>query len=136
MKYVVDSMAYLRYLVDRLPPEASTVFDRAEAGLDALYAPAIVVGETLYEVAFGSEIAGVTIQGNPNEVYRRTVTNGPIEVVGLDEHAMAIYAGLVDFYEAELHDAMVHATHRTMDTEAVISDDIHLRKNDVALVWD
>lgn len=135
-KYVVDAMAYLRYLVDSLPETASTIFDRAEAGLDALYAPDIVIGETLYEVAFGTEIAGVSLQGNPNEVYRRTVTDGPIDVVSLDEHAMAIHASLVEFYEAELHDGMVHAAHRTLDTEAIISDDTHLRENDVELAWD
>jgi len=134
-KYIVDSVAYLRYLIDSLPEEASRIFDRAEAGLDVLYAPDVVVGETLYQVAFGGEIAGVQLQRNPNDVYRRTVTNGPIDVVSLDEHAMAIYASLVEFYEAELHDGLVHVAHRTLDTEAVISDDIHLRQNDVELVW-
>jgi predicted nucleic acid-binding protein len=105
-KYVVDSMAYLRYLVDRLPDEANTIFDRAEAGLDVLYVPDVVIGETLYEVAFGGHVAGVQLQGNPNDVYRlsrasasgldpevlhrRTVTNGPLTVASLDEHAMAI----------------------------------------------
>jgi len=98
-----DSLGYLRYLVDSLPEEASTIFDRAEAGLDVLYAPDVVIVETLYEVAFGGEVAGVPLQGNPNDVYRRTVTNGPIDVVALDEHAMAIYASLAEFYEAELH---------------------------------
>jgi predicted nucleic acid-binding protein len=135
-KYVVDSMAYLRYLVDRLPDEANTIFDRAEAGLDVLYAPDVVIGETLYEVTFGGHIAGVQLQGNPNDVYRRTVTNGPLTVASLDEHAMAIYASLAEFYEAELHDGLIHAAHRTLDTEAVISDDTHLRQNDVELVWD
>lgn len=128
-------MAYLRYLVDSLPEEASTIFDRAEAGLDVLYAPDVVVGETLSQVAFGGTIAGVQLQGNPNDVYRQTVTNGPIDVVALDEHAMAIYASLAEFYEAELHDGLIHAAHRTLDTEAVISDDTHLRQNDVELVW-
>lgn len=84
-------MAYLRYLVDRLPDEANTIFDRAEAGLDVLYAPDVVIGETLYEVAFGGHIAGVQLQGNPNDVYRRTVTNGPLTVASLDENAMAIF---------------------------------------------
>jgi len=135
-KYVVDSMGYLRYLVDSLPEKASTIFDRAEAGLDVLYAPDVVIGETLYEVAFGGEVAGVPLQGNPNDVYRRTVTNGPIDVVALDEHAMAIYASLAEFYEAELHDGLIHAAHQTLDTEAVISDDSHLRQNEVELVWD
>jgi hypothetical protein len=63
------------------------------------------------------------------------VTNGPINVVALDEHAMASYASLAEFYEAELHDGGIHAAHRTLDTEAVISDDIHSRQNDVELVW-
>lgn len=134
--YVIDSMAYLRYLVGTLPEAADTVLDRAEAGLDAVYAPDIVVGETLYQVAFGAEIAGVPIAGNPDDVYRRTVTNGPLDVVSLDERAMALYASLVEFYEAELHDAMVHATHRALDTDAIISDDPHLRQNDVELVWE
>jgi len=133
--YVVDSMAYLRYLVDRLPEQARTIFDRAEAGVDTIYAPDVVVGETLYQIAFGDEIAGVGIRGNPNEVYRRTVRDGPINIVSLDEHAMAIYANLVEFYEQVLHDAMVHAAHRILDSAAIISDDTHLRQNDVELVW-
>jgi predicted nucleic acid-binding protein len=52
-------MAHLRYLVDSLPEEASTIFDRAEAGLDVLYTPDIMIGETLYEVALGGDVAGV-----------------------------------------------------------------------------
>jgi len=56
-------MGYLRYLIDSLPEEASTISDRAEAGMDVLYAPDVVIGETLYEVAFGSEVAGVALQG-------------------------------------------------------------------------
>jgi len=135
-EYIVDSMAYLRYLADKLPDEASRIFDRAEAGIDVLFAPSIVVGETLYEVAFANEIAGVPIQGSPNDVYRRTVTNGPIEVVSLDERAMGIFVGLVSFYEDELHDGMIHAAHKAMDTEAVISDDKRLQHENVNLVWD
>jgi predicted nucleic acid-binding protein len=133
--YVVDSMALLRHLVGGLPEGAGEVFDRAEAGIDVLYAPGVVVGETLYQVAFGGVIAGVEVQADPGEVYRRTVTNGPVEVAPLDEEAMAVYASVVEFYEAELHDAMVHATHRSLGTEAVVSDDPHLRENGVELVW-
>lgn len=134
--YVVDSMGLLRYLVDRLPDRADDIFDRAERGLDVVYAPDVVIGETLYQVAIGDEIGGVALHGDPSRVYRRTVTRGPVEMATLDEDAMGVYASLVEFYQAEWHDAMVHAAHQTLDSEAVISDDPHLAENGVDLLWE
>ncbi len=50
------------------PEEASNIFDRAEAGLDVLTHRMSSLA-TLYEVALVGKVAGVPLQGNPNDVY-------------------------------------------------------------------
>lgn len=119
--YTVDAVAMLRYLVDELPAAANDVFERAEQGIDVLSAPDVQLAEVLYHVSGGGEIAGVELVGSPNEVLRRLVTSGPVEVATIGEHELAVFASEIDLYP--MHDGLLVATHRVQGTDAIVTKD-------------
>jgi predicted nucleic acid-binding protein len=119
--YLVDAVALLRYLVDELPDGADEVFTRGEQGVDVLRAPDVQVAEVLYQVANGGVVAGVDLQGTPDETFRRLVTNGPVDVAGIGELELRVYASEIGLYS--MHDGLLAATNRVQDTDAVITND-------------
>jgi predicted nucleic acid-binding protein len=119
--YMVDAVALLRYLVDELPEAADEVFSRAERGIDVLQAPDVQLAEALYQVANGGVVAGVQLQGDPRELLRRLVTNGPVAVTSIGEHELAVFASEIDMYS--LHDGLLAAAHRVQNTKAIVTND-------------
>lgn len=130
--YLVDAVAMLRYLVDELPAAASEVFERAEDGVDTLYAPDIQLAEVLYQVGHGAEVAGVPLQGDPRETLRLLVRNGPVEVASIGERELGVYASEVGRYT--MHDGLFVATHRVLGTDGIVSKDREF--TDEPVIWD
>lgn len=120
-RYTADAVAMTRYLVDRLPPSADEVFERAEEGLDVVEAPTVTVSETIWTVVNKGEIGGIDVDTTPNAVLRGLVNDGPVQVAPADEQDLAVSGSLVDHHT--LHDALLLANHRVRGTEAVISND-------------
>lgn len=110
-----------RYLVDRLPPAADELFERAEQGIDVIEAPTIAVSEAIWTAVNKEEVAGVKVDTTPNAVLRGLVSDGPIQVAPADEQDLAVYGSLVDHHT--LHDALLIANHRVRGTEAIITND-------------
>lgn len=120
-RYTVDGVAMARYLVDRLPPGADAVFERAERGVDVLEAPSVTVSEAIWTAVNKGRVAGVDVDATPNAVLRGLVNDGPVRVAPADEQDLAVFGSLVDHHT--LHDALLVANHRVRGTEAVVTND-------------
>ncbi|HKL28413.1 MAG TPA: hypothetical protein VJ898_04005 [Natrialbaceae archaeon] len=110
-----------RYLVDRLPPAADEIFERAEQGVDVVEAPTVAVSEAIWTAVNKSQIAGVEVDTTANAVLRGLVNDGPVRVAPADEQDLAVYGSLVDHYT--VHDALLIANHRVRGTEAIVTND-------------
>lgn len=129
--YLLDAVALLRYLVDKLPDKADEVFFRAEQGVDVLQAPDVQVAEVLYQVANGGVVAGIQLQDDPQETLRRLVTNGPVGVTSIGERELAVFASEIDLYS--MHDGLLAAAHRVQNTKAIVTNDEAFAKEET--VW-
>lgn len=133
-RYTVDAVAALRYLVDALPARADELFDRAEAGDVLLQLPPVALAETLYIVAHKDEIKGHALNHNPAAAREKLVTTGPLTVV---EFGNVDFPAFIDSLDSlTLHDAMIVASHRTQETDAVITTDGEMTDLGVTAVWD
>lgn len=131
-RYTVDAVAALRYLVDALPDRADELFARAEAGNVLLQIPSIALAETLYVVAHSDEIKGRALNHAPGDARERLVTTGPLTVV---ESGNADFSAFIEALDSlTLHDAMVVASHRTQDTDAIVTTDGEMADIDVETV--
>lgn len=130
--YTADGVAMARYLVDRLPPAADEIFERAEEGIDVVEAPTVAVSEAIWTAVNRGEIANVAVDTTPNAVLRGLVNDGPIQIAPTDEQDLAVYGSLIDHHT--LHDALLIANHRVRGTEAIISADREFTAESV--VWD
>jgi len=110
-----------RYLVDRLPPAADEIFERAEKGVDVIEAPTVAVGEAIWTAVKKGNIAGVEVDTTPNAVLRGVVNDGPVRIAPSDKQDLAVYGSLIDHHT--LHDAMLIANHRVRGTEAIVTND-------------
>jgi len=131
--YTADAVALLAYLVDGLPERADELFTRAEAGETVIHAPSTAVAETLYAVSRGTDVRGTKLTARPAAVQRALLTNGPLSLVSPDEAELAAFSTVVD--EFSIHDAMVVASHRARETEAVITSDSMIEAAAVETVW-
>ena len=59
-RYLADAEALSHYLFDALPPAASDVFDRGEAGIDTIETPDVQLMETLFSAARRRELQDMT----------------------------------------------------------------------------
>ena len=120
-RYTVDGVAMVRYLVDRLPPAADDVFQRAEKGIDVLEAPTVTVSEAIWTAVNKGAIAGVEVDTTPNAVLRGLVNDGPVLIAPTNEQDLAVYGSLIDHHT--LHDALIIANHRVRGTDAIVTSD-------------
>jgi len=129
--YTADGVAMARYLVDRLPPAADEVFERAEQGVDVIEARTVAVSEAIWTVVNKGDIAGIEVDITPNAVLRGLVNDGPIQIAPTDEQDLAVYGSLIDHHT--LHDALLIANHRVRGTDAIISADEEFSSESV--IW-
>lgn len=121
-----------RYLVDRLPPRADEIFERAEDGVDVLEAPTVTVSEAIWTAVNKGKIAGDEVDTTPNAVLRGIVRDGPVRISATDAQGLAAFGSLVDHHT--LHDALLVANHRVRGTEAIVTNDEELAGE--STVWD
>jgi len=131
--YTADAVALLVYLVDGLPERADELFARAEAGETAIHAPSTAVAETLYAVSRDKDVRGTTLTARTAVVQRALLTNGPLSLASPGETELAAFSTVID--EFSIHDAMVVASHRARETDAVITNDSVIEAAAVETVW-
>jgi hypothetical protein len=121
--YTVDASAVLVYLVDALPPAADDVFARAEAGEAVLELPAMAAVETLYRAAKGVTVRGTTLSVDPADLRDGFDTFLPVTVVDDRDSLLDAVVPLMEPFPNQMHDAMILASHRDRDTDAVVTAD-------------
>lgn len=132
--YTADANAVLVYLVDALPTGADRLFRRAEAGEVRLELPTIAATETVYQAEKGVTVRGQRLAADAAEVVDALDRQLPITVVADDEALLRDVASLLDPFPRQIHDAMIVASHRARDTDAVVTADERIA--DVArTVW-
>lgn len=119
--YTADAVSLLVYLVDALPREADRVFAEAEAGETIVETPSTALGEVLYSVSRDKDVRGVTLTGTPADARQALIGNGPVSVAPVDDAELVEYAQVIEAFT--IHDAIVVASHRARDTEAILTTD-------------
>jgi predicted nucleic acid-binding protein len=132
--YTADAVSLLSYLVDALPRTADRIFAEAEAGETILQAPSTALAEVLYAVSRDKDVRGVTLTGTPEDARQALVGNGPISVASVDDAELAEYVRIVD--KLNIHDAMIVASHRARETDAIITSDGAIADAGSETVWD
>jgi len=132
--YTTDAVGFIRYLVDKLGSEADTLYSQAERGEIVIELPGIAAAETLYRVQKGHPAKGVSLPGTAEDVVAGIRSFLPVTVVETtldDLDHVATARGTFS-----LHDAMIVASHRTRETEAVVTTDTTIDNEGVTVVWD
>jgi len=120
-RYTADAVSLLVYLVDALPKPVDRVFAEAEAGEAVIQAPSTAVAEVLYSVSRDKDVRGVDLTGTPEDARQALVSNGPVSVAPVGDAEMSEYAQVVG--EFSIHDAMIVASHRAQETDAILTSD-------------
>lgn len=131
--YTADAVSLLSYLVDALPRTADRIFAEAEAGETILQAPSTALAEVLYAVSRDKDVRGVTLAGSPDDARHALVGNGPISVASVDDAELAEYARIV--HRLSMHDALIVASHRVRETDAIITSDGVIADAGYETVW-
>ena len=132
--YTADAVALLVYLVDGLPGRADHVFAQAEAGEAIIQAPSVALAEVLYAVSQDKNVRGVQLTGTPEDARQALVANGPISLAPTDTDELVEYASVVDSFS--IHDALVVASHRARETDAVLTSDRTIRNAGIDTIWE
>jgi predicted nucleic acid-binding protein len=131
--YTADAVALLAYLVDALPRRADRVFAEAEAGETVVQTPATAVAETLYSVSRDKDVRGITLQGTPEQARQALLDTGPVTVSASDDELVE-FTAVVDKFS--IHDAIVVASHRTAETDGIVTSDGVISEAGYETVWD
>ncbi|MBY9005635.1 MAG: PIN domain-containing protein [Candidatus Lokiarchaeota archaeon] len=130
--YIIDTVAFLAYLIDQLPENADVIFKKAEKKSIKLLLPSIALGETLYTIYKGKEIFGKEISLEKIDlIFEILQFKESIELVDLNLDAWKIF-NEIDI--PELHDRMIVALYHYYKSIAVITTDKEIISS-VPSVW-
>lgn len=131
--YTADAVSLLSYLVDALPRTADRIFAEAEAGETIIQAPSTAIAEVLYAVSRDKDVRGIVLTGTPDDARRALIGNGPVTIASVDDAELVEYARIVD--ELSIHDALIVASHRARETDAIITSDGVIADAGCETVW-
>ena len=132
--YTADAVSLLAYLVDALPRTADRIFAEAEAGETIVQAPSTAIAEVLYAVSRDKDVRGVTLTGTPDDARQALIGNGPVTIASVDDAELTEYARIVG--ELSIHDALIVASHRARETDAIITSDDVIAAAGSETVWE
>ena len=131
-KYVIDAVAFLAYLVDKLPPMSDKIFKKAEENQIKLILPSIALGETLYTIYKGKEIFVKNIPIEKIELIFEILEKEQfIELIGMNIEIWRIFHKLT---LSEMHDRMIVATFEYHEASAIITNDPEIN-NEFNTIW-
>lgn len=131
MSYVLDTMALVRYLEDKLPPKADKVCKMAEKGETILFLPQIVIGDFVY-IALKNRLKGVNSAATVREVLHLVEASGYIKPVDMDFKA---WHEFITLSVPELHDRMICAIAKSRGA-TIITHDEEISKSGAQTLWD
>ncbi|MFX0139744.1 MAG: hypothetical protein ACFFDN_39255 [Candidatus Hodarchaeota archaeon] len=124
--YTLDTIAFLAFLVDELPPEANNIFKKAEDDQVTLIIPSIVIGELIYTILKGKEIFGKKIPIEKiNTIFE--VIRGSRSIL-LADMKLNCWFIFLDLDIPELHDRMIFALHLSYQSLAILTNDPEIQK--------
>jgi predicted nucleic acid-binding protein len=129
--YVLDTIAFVRYLEDRLPGKADRACRRAEKGEALLLMPHIVIGEFVY-IALKNRLKTVNNVAAIREVMHLLETAGYIKPVDMDFKAWEEFLTLEI---PELHDRMICAIAKSRGA-ILITPDTGISVKGVQTLWE
>jgi len=130
--YIIDTIAFLAYLADKLPVEADKLFIRAEKNQLKLLLPSIALGESLYTIYKGRDIFGKSISLEKVDLIFQILKNKDvIELVNLSLEGWQIFHGLK---LSELHDRMIVAMFYLYKAKAIVTNDPEISEN-TSSIW-
>ncbi|MDE1820842.1 MAG: PIN domain-containing protein [Euryarchaeota archaeon] len=102
---VIDTVALIRHLEDKLPPKADKVFAEAERGLGTLFLPEVAMGEFVY-LALKGRVETDDPRASVDEVLDTIRGETYIRLSNLGSAGWRTFVGL---RIPELHDRMIAA---------------------------
>ena len=130
--FVIDTVALVRYLEDRLPRAAQAAFRAAEAGRSRLYLPQIALGEFVY-IALRGKVNDALSNATIQETVQQVLGSSFISVGGFPESAWEI---LMSLQIPELHDRMLAAESLSRGLALVSNDSAFDDVAGLTVVWD
>jgi len=125
--YVSDAVAFLHYLLDKLPPNADKAFKEAEEGAALLYLPTIAAAELHYLF----ERKGWMKEWSKLKVEMERHTN--FNCYSFNEEVLNL---LEETRAREIHDKIIISTAKLLKAEALITKDEELLKlGEVKVLW-
>ncbi len=121
MKYIVDAVAFLAYLADKLPDKADAVFRLAEKKQVSLYLPSIALGESLYTIYKGKEVFGkiIPVEKIPM-IFQILQYTDNFHLISMSLKAWKLFH---DHFVPELHDRMILALAMEHAATALLTSD-------------
>jgi len=130
--FVIDTVALVRYLEDRLPRAAQAAFRAAEAGRSRLYLPQIALGEFVY-IALRGKVEGALSNATIQENVQQILGSSFLSVGGFPESAWEI---LLSLQIPELHDRMIAAETLSRGLALVSNDAAFDEVPGLTVVWE
>jgi predicted nucleic acid-binding protein len=130
--FVIDTVALVRYLEDRLPKGAQAAFRAAESGRSRLYLPQIALGEFVYTALRGKvddALSNATVQ----ETVQQLLGSSFILVERFPESGWEI---LMSLKIPELHERMLAAESLAQGLPIVSNDTAFDDVSGLSVVWD
>jgi predicted nucleic acid-binding protein len=104
-QYVVDTIAFVRYLEDRLGPKVGRIFDEAEAGRNHLLLPEVALAEFAY-VCLKGRLRSTRADLKVRDVLQNLTASDAFTVSGM---TAAAWETFVELKIPEMHDRMIAA---------------------------
>jgi predicted nucleic acid-binding protein len=130
--FVIDTVALVRYLEDRLPRAAQAAFRGAEAGRSRLYLPQVALAEFVY-IALSGKVGDALSNATIQETVQQVLGSSFISVEGFPESGWEI---LLSLKIPELHDRMLAAESLARGLALVSNDSAFEDVSGLTVVWD
>jgi len=124
--FVVDTVAFLAYLVDNLPDKADQIFKKAEKKKVELLLPSIALGETLYTIYKGKDIFGKSISLEKVDlIFTILQSKEMLKLIDLNLEAWQVFHRLEI---PEMHDRMIVSIFHNSSAKGIITNDPEISK--------
>lgn len=130
-QYLVDTVAFVRYLQDRLTPKCDAIFQGAENGRNHLLVPQIVVGEFLY-LALRGRLKGPQPDVLVRDVLHQLTASNAFTISSMPIDAWDTFQELKI---PELHDRMIATEAIARKTPLVSNDDSFKDIPGLTTIW-
>ena len=125
--YISDAVAFLYFLIDKLPPKANNAFKQAEKGNAVIYLPTIAAAELYYLFEKKGWLEFWV------KLKKEMLKTGTFRYYPFNEKVLNLF----DTTKAEeIHDKIIVSTVKVLKADALITKDKNiLRLKEVKTIW-